>query len=167
VSVTEAAAKEGVGPRAGGTGDDAVDRTATDLPPPALVRRMRVTGIDHLVLYATDVDRTCEFYAGTLGVARVEEFGGGRVALSFGETKLNVHPAGDEYEPHAAAPTPGAADFCLVVDEPVEALAERFADADVPLVDGPVARTGARGGMRSVYVRDPDGNLVEFAHYDD
>jgi catechol 2,3-dioxygenase-like lactoylglutathione lyase family enzyme len=128
---------------------------------------MGVTGIDHLVLYATDVERTCEFYAETLGVARVEEFGADRVALSFGEAKLNVHPAGDEYEPHAATPTPGAADFCLVVDEPVKALAERFADAGVDLVEGPVARTGARGEMRSVYVRDPDGNLVEFARYDD
>jgi catechol 2,3-dioxygenase-like lactoylglutathione lyase family enzyme len=128
---------------------------------------MPVTGIDHLVLYAADVDRTCEFYAETLGVADVETFDGGRIALSFGETKLNVHPAGDEYEPHAASPEPGSADFCLLVDEPVEALAERIRDAGVDVVEGPVGRTGARGEMRSVYVRDPDGNLVEFAHYVD
>jgi catechol 2,3-dioxygenase-like lactoylglutathione lyase family enzyme len=127
---------------------------------------MNVTGIDHLVLYATDVDRTCEFYADTLGVADVETFGDGRVALSFGSTKLNVHPVGDEYDPHAADPAPGSADFCLLVDDPVEGVAERVEDAGVALVEGPVERVGARGEMRSVYVRDPDGNLVEFARYD-
>jgi catechol 2,3-dioxygenase-like lactoylglutathione lyase family enzyme len=127
---------------------------------------MTVTGIDHLVLYATDVERTCAFYADRLGVAAVERFDG-RVALSFGSTKLNVHPVGEEYHPHAAEPTPGAADFCLVVDEPVGALAERFESAGVEVLEGPVDRTGARGPMRSVYVRDPDGTLVEFARYRD
>ena len=127
---------------------------------------MDVTGIDHLVLYATDVDNTCAFYADTLGAAEVETFDGGRVALSFGSTKLNVHPAGDEYEPHAEATTPGAADFCLVVDEPVGAVAERIRDAGVDIVEEPSEKTGARGRMRSVYVRDPDGNLVEFASYE-
>ena len=126
---------------------------------------MAVTGIDHLVLYATDVGETCEFYAETLGVADREEFGDGRVALTFGDAKLNVHPAGDEYDPHAADPTPGSADFCLVVDEPVSALADRFEGAGVELVEGPVGKVGARGDMESVYVRDPDGNLVEFARY--
>lgn len=126
---------------------------------------MNVTGIDHLVLYVDDVERTREFYAETLEVASVEEFDDGRVALSFGTTKLNLHPIGDEYVPHAARPTAGAADFCLVVDEPVERLAERIEAAGVPIVEGPVAKTGARGEMRSVYVRDPDGNLVEFARY--
>lgn len=127
---------------------------------------MPVTGIDHLVLYATDVERTCAFYADRLDVADRERFDG-RVALSFGSTKLNVHPAGEEYHPHAAEPTPGAADFCLLVDDPVEVLAERFEAAGVEVIEGPVDRTGARGPMRSVYVRDPDGNLVEFARYGD
>jgi catechol 2,3-dioxygenase-like lactoylglutathione lyase family enzyme len=126
---------------------------------------MHVSGIDHLVLYATDVEATCEFYAETLGVADVEQFGDGRVALSFGTTKLNLHPAGDEYDPHAADPTPGAADFCLVVDEPISTVVERVENAGVSLVEGPGRRVGARGEMESVYVRDPDGNLVEFAHY--
>ncbi|WP_136590010.1 VOC family protein [Salinigranum halophilum] len=126
---------------------------------------MHVTGIDHLVLYATDVERTCEFYAETLDVATVETFAGGRVALSFGTTKLNLHPAGDEYEPHAADPAPGSADFCLVVDEPIRAVVERIESAGVSVVEAPGTRTGARGEMASVYVRDPDGNLVEFAHY--
>jgi catechol 2,3-dioxygenase-like lactoylglutathione lyase family enzyme len=127
---------------------------------------MHVTGIDHLVLYATDVERTCEFYAETLGVATVETFAGGRVALSFGTTKLNLHPAGDEYDPHAADPVPGSADFCLVVNEPIPRVVDRIEDAGVAVVEGPSTRTGARGEMESVYVRDPDGNLVEFAHYE-
>lgn len=126
---------------------------------------MDVTGIDHLVLYATDVDRTCAFYADRLGLGEVEEFDGGRVAVSFGTTKLNLHPAGDEYDPHADAPTPGAADFCLVVDQPADTVAERAEAAGVPVVAGPTTKVGARGEMRSVYVRDPDGNLVELASY--
>jgi catechol 2,3-dioxygenase-like lactoylglutathione lyase family enzyme len=128
---------------------------------------MDVTGIDHLVLYATDVERTCDFYVEALGVAEREEFAGGRVALSFGRTKLNLHPAGDEYDPHAATPTPGSADFCLVVDNPIPVVVDRLDRAGVEIVEGPRRRTGARGEMRSVYVCDPDGNLVEFAHYAD
>ena len=126
---------------------------------------MHVTGIDHLVLYATDVERTCEFYADTLDIAERETFAGGRVALSFGRTKLNLHQAGDEYEPHAADPAPGSADFCLVVDEPISDVENRIERAGVEIVERPGTRTGARGEMQSVYVRDPDGNLVEFAHY--
>ena len=126
---------------------------------------MRVTAIDHLVLYATDVEATCAFYTETLDIAEREEFAGGRVALSFGETKLNVHQAGDEYDPHAADPAPGSADFCLVVDEPMEPLKERIERSGVEIIEGPGPRTGARGEMESLYVRDPDGNLVELAHY--
>ncbi len=124
---------------------------------------MDVTGIDHLVLYVEDVERSCEFYADALGVADVEEFDGDRIALDFGTTKLNLHRAGEEYVPHADAPTPGGADFCLLVDEPMPTVLERLEDAGIPLVEGPVGKVGARGPLRSVYVRDPDGNLVELA----
>jgi len=127
---------------------------------------MEVTGIDHIVLYATDIEDTCTFYADLLGVATVEEFDNGRVALSFGTTKINIHPAGDEYTPHAADPTPGAADFCLIVDEPIETVKERIEKAGIEIVHGPVRKVGARGPLRSVYVSDPDGNLVEFARYE-
>jgi len=129
-------------------------------------RRMDVTGIDHLVLYVEDIGETCEFYAETLGVATVETFAGDRVALSFGSSKINLHPAGDEYEPHAETPAPGSGDFCLIVDDPISAVVDRLEEADIPLVKGPVDQQGAHGPMRSVYVRDPDGNLVEFARYD-
>jgi catechol 2,3-dioxygenase-like lactoylglutathione lyase family enzyme len=125
---------------------------------------MRVTGIDHFVLYATDVAATAAFYADTLDIADREPLDG-RMALTFGDTKLNVHPAGDEIDPHAADPQPGAADFCLVVDEPAEEVADRLEAAEVDVIEGPIERAGARGPIRSVYVRDPDGNLVELANY--
>lgn len=132
---------------------------------PVAHRDMRVTAIDHLVLYVADVEATCAFYADTLDVASVETSPKGRTSLSFGSTKLNLHPASEPYEPHAAAPTPGAADFCLVVDEPIEAVERRLAAADVAIVEGPADKRGARGPMDSIYVRDPDGNLVELANY--
>jgi catechol 2,3-dioxygenase-like lactoylglutathione lyase family enzyme len=121
------------------------------------------TGIDHVVLYAADVEATAAFYE-RCGMER-ETFAGGRVAVTFGDAKLNLHPAGDEYVPHARAPTPGAADFCLVVDDDPEAVAAHLADEGIEVVEGPVEKTGARGPTTSVYVRDPDGNLVEFASY--
>ncbi|MFB6281580.1 MAG: VOC family protein [Haloferacaceae archaeon] len=124
---------------------------------------MRPTRIDHLVVYAADVDATCAFYE-RLGLER-REFDGGRVALHLGDAKINVHPAGDEYDPHAADPAPGAADFCLTVPD-IDAARDRLAGAGIDVVEGPVAKTGARGPMTSVYVRDPDGNLVELAAYD-
>ena len=126
---------------------------------------MNIVGIDHLVLYATDVERTCEFYVDVLGAGDIEEGKDDRVAISFGTTKLNLHPAGDEYVPHATTPTPGGADFCLLVDEPIEEIAEKIHKAEVPIVHGPTTKVGARGKMQSVYVHDPDGNLVEFAAY--
>ncbi|MFB6123809.1 MAG: VOC family protein [Haloferacaceae archaeon] len=124
---------------------------------------MDVHTLDHAVLYATDIDETCDFYE-RLGMER-REFGDGRVALHFGEHKLNLHQAGDEYDPHARDPTPGAADFCLVTDDDVDDVAAELDDAGIDVVEGPVPRTGARGDLRSVYVYDPDGNLVEIAAY--
>lgn len=125
---------------------------------------MQPTDIDHLVLYATDVDETCAFYE-RLGMER-REFDGGRVALHFGDAKINLHSAGDEYDPHAGNPAPGAGDFCLVVEEGIDAVVDHLEGAGVEVAVGPVAKTGARGPMTSVYVRDPDGNLVELSAYD-
>lgn len=126
---------------------------------------MKVSGIDHLVLYVTDVDRICDFYTHTLGLATVETSNQGRVALSLGSTSLKLNPVGDEYDPHASNPAPGSASFCLLVDEPIESVADRLRDAGVPLVDGPLSTIGATGSLQSVYVEDPDGNLVELAKY--
>jgi catechol 2,3-dioxygenase-like lactoylglutathione lyase family enzyme len=126
---------------------------------------METTGLDHLVVYASDVDATCAFYE-TLGLER-HTFADGRVGLQCGDQKLNLHPAGDEYDPHAAEPTAGSADFCLLVETAIDDVVSHLDDNDIEIIEGPVPKTGARGPMTSVYVRDPDGNLVELARYDD
>lgn len=127
---------------------------------------MNPTGVDHFVLTVEDVEETCAFYADALGV-EVVTFGGGRKALQFGEQKVNLHRAGEEFEPRAVRPTPGAGDFCVTTDTAIETVAADLREAGVGIVEGPVERTGAVGPMTSVYVRDPDENLVEIASYRD
>lgn len=123
--------------------------------------RMRVRSLDHVVLTVQDIDATVRFYE-LLGMRR-EDFGDGRVALRFGDQKLNLHEAGAEIDPHAARPTRGSADLCLLVDGDLDEVVESLARAEVPVELGPVARTGATSALHSVYVRDPDGNLVELS----
>lgn len=125
---------------------------------------MNVTTIDHLVLYASDVDETAAWYERIAGATR-ETFAGGRTAVRFSDTKINLHQSGDEYVPHAADPAVGAGDFCLVVEDPIESVIEHLEAEDQTLIAGPVEKTGRHGPMTSAYVRDPDGNLVEFATY--
>ncbi len=125
---------------------------------------MQIDRLDHLVLTVADLDATIAFYCGVLGMEAVT-FGGGRRALAFGHSKINLHEAGKEFEPYAAAPTPGSADLCLVATVPVDTVAEELAQAGIHIEEGPVERTGAVGTIRSVYVRDPDGNLIELSEY--
>ncbi|WP_372410916.1 VOC family protein [Streptomyces luteireticuli] len=125
---------------------------------------MRIDRLDHLVLTVADLDATVDFYGRVLGMTPVT-FKGGRRALAFGHSKINLHEAGREFEPKAHRPTPGSADLCLVVDGPLETVVAELARHGVPLVEGPVERTGAEGPILSVYVRDPDGNLIELSTY--
>jgi len=125
---------------------------------------MRIDRIDHLVLTVADLDRTVAFYTAVLGMT-VETFGGGRTALRFGQQKINLHVAGAEFEPRAARPGPGTADFCLITDVPIDAVQAELAAHGVPVEVGPVTKQGALGAMRSVYLRDPDDNLVEISVY--
>jgi catechol 2,3-dioxygenase-like lactoylglutathione lyase family enzyme len=125
---------------------------------------MRIDGVDHLVLTVASIERTVDFYTDVLGM-RAEKFGDGRWALHFGAQKFNLHEAGHEFEPKARAPTPGSVDVCLVAAAPLDEVVGVLRDRGVPIIEGPVDRTGARGPMRSVYVRDPDDNLVEICHY--
>lgn len=122
--------------------------------------------IDHFVLTVASVARTAAFYRDALGM-EVETFrpadGSLRTALTFGAQKINLHEAGREFDPKAAAPTPGSGDFCLISDAPTDDWLAHFNAAGVALEDGPTARTGATGPLVSLYVRDPDGNLVEIA----
>jgi catechol 2,3-dioxygenase-like lactoylglutathione lyase family enzyme len=120
--------------------------------------------IDHLVLTVFDVDRTIEFYSRVLGMEPVT-FAGGRRGLAFGRQKLNLHQAGREFEPKALRPAPGAIDLCFISGTPLaEVIAELKANG-VVVIEGPVDKTGALGPMKSVYFRDPDGNLVEVSNY--
>ncbi|WAF88082.1 VOC family protein [Metapseudomonas otitidis] len=120
--------------------------------------------IDHLVLTVADIPRTVDFYQRVLGM-RHEVFGEGRSALAFGQQKLNLHQAGREFEPKATHPLPGAIDLCLVTTWPLDRLLAHLAAEGVAVEEGPVRRTGALGPIESVYVRDPDGNLIEIGRY--
>lgn len=126
-----------------------------------------VTALDHLVLTVSDQMRTVEFYTTILGM-HAEEFrpadGSLRMALKFGRQKINLHVAGHEFDPKAEAPTPGAADLCFVSDVPLDDWLVHFDQQNVAVEDGPVARKGATGPLWSIYIRDPDGNLIEISN---
>ncbi|MEO1329140.1 MAG: VOC family protein [Pseudomonadota bacterium] len=118
--------------------------------------------LDHMVLTVADIDATIAFYRDALGI-EAETFAGGRRALRLSGAKINLHQSGAEFEPKAVAPTPGSGDLCLRSADPLERVAERLAAAGVTIEEGPVARTGALGEIRSIYLRDPDGNLIEIS----
>lgn len=119
--------------------------------------------LDHLVLTVADLDRTIAFYRDVLGM-RVETFGAGRKALVFGRQKINLHQAGHEFEPKAQRPTPGSADLCLIAATSLEQVIDHLHAHGVAIEEGPVQRTGATGAILSVYVRDPDQNLIEISN---
>ena len=127
---------------------------------------MEVKSLDHLVLTVQDMDATVSFYTGGLGM-QAEEFrptdGGRRWALKFGAQKINLHPAQAPFEPHAAAPTVGSADLCFLTDQPLEMWQNHFATLGIAVEEGPVKRTGATGPLMSIYLRDPDGALIEIS----
>jgi len=121
--------------------------------------------LDHLVLTVADIEATVAFYECALNMRR-ERFGEGRVALRFGDQKLNLHQAGRELDPKALRPTPGSADLCFIATLPLQTIQAALARANVTVEEGPVPRTGALGPIRSLYFRDPDGNLLEVSVYD-
>ena len=125
---------------------------------------MRVDRLDHLVLTVADIGATVGFYTQVLGMKAVT-FGPGRMALTFGISKINLHEAGREFEPKALRPTPGSADVCLVVDDDIGEVIAELAAAGIAIEEGPVARTGATGPIVSCYIRDPDQNLIELSNY--
>ena len=119
--------------------------------------------IDHFVLTVADVQATCEFYQSVLGM-EILTFADGRKALGFGGQKINLHQKGREFEPKAETPTPGSGDFCLTTATPLDEVMTKLKGKRVAIIEGPVTRTGARTTLRSVYFRDPDGNLVEVSN---
>ena len=126
---------------------------------------MQIQGIDHIVLTAHDLTATIAFYQEVLGM-RVETFGKQRKALVFGQQKINLHQQGQEFEPKAALPTPGSQDLCFIATTPLAQVIAHLQRCGVAILEGPVARTGATGTIRSVYFRDPDGNLIEVSNYE-
>jgi len=125
---------------------------------------VRIASIDHLVLTVRDIPRTVEFYQRVLGMEHVV-FEGNFNALHFGSQKINLHPFRAEYLPHADIPAPGTGDICLVCEGGITEVVRDLAAHGVEIEVGPVEQTGARGLMNSVYIRDPDRNLVEIACY--
>lgn len=118
--------------------------------------------LDHLVLTTTDREACVDFYTRVLGM-ELQTFGAGRSALRFGQQKINLHERGREFEPKAHLPVPGALDLCFIADRPLDAVIAHLQACGWPIIEGPVQRTGATGPINSVYVRDPDLNLIEIS----
>ncbi|MCC6534448.1 MAG: VOC family protein [Burkholderiales bacterium] len=121
-----------------------------------------IEAIDHVVLTTRDEVKCIAFYTGVLGMT-LERYGDERLALRFGRQKINVHQPGVMAGLKARFPTPGSLDLCFLAAIPLEAVIARLNERGIPIVAGPVIRTGAAGNIRSVYVRDPDDNLVEIS----
>jgi catechol 2,3-dioxygenase-like lactoylglutathione lyase family enzyme len=124
--------------------------------------------VDHIVLTTRDQDACIRFYSGVLGM-KLEKFRTPteeRLALKFGAQKINLHQWGKEFSPRAHVAVPGSLDLCFIASISLEEVMQRLKKHDVPLLQGPVAKTGAKGAIRSVYVRDPDLNLVEISVYE-
>jgi catechol 2,3-dioxygenase-like lactoylglutathione lyase family enzyme len=118
--------------------------------------------LDHLVLTCTDETATRHFYIDVLQM-QLESFGAGRTAFRFGNQKINEHVRGSEFEPKAHLPVPGALDLCFIAAGPLEDVIAHLQQHKWPILEGPVERTGATQKIRSVYVRDPDLNLIEIS----
>src|SRR5262249_5912949 len=125
---------------------------------------MQIERLDHLVLTVADIDRTCAFYQRVLGM-EVVRFGEGRTALRFGQQKINLHPAGNVPGLVADKPTPGSGDLCFISETPLAEVVAHLQQCGVPIIAGPGPRAGAIGTIQSVYIRDPDQNLVEISSY--
>jgi len=121
-----------------------------------------IKSIDHIVITTADLERCLDFYTRVLGM-ELERFGEGRLALRFGDQKFNVHPPGFDAGIKARVPTPGSLDLCFLASVPLDEVVARLRAHNIPIEEGPIERTGARFAIRSVYVRDPDGNLIEIS----
>ncbi|MBT5953805.1 VOC family protein [bacterium] len=119
-----------------------------------------ISNLDHLVLTVKDIPRTVSFYTTVLKMKEIT-FGDNRKALTFGSQKINLHQKGDEFSPHAKAPTEGSSDLCFIAKDSLEEVIFELQKNNVEIIEGPVERTGAMFKLLSVYFRDPDGNLIE------
>jgi len=125
---------------------------------------MDIKNLDHLVLTVANLESTCRFYSLALGM-EIIEFGENRKALKFGNQKINLHQYGCEFEPKAFKPMPGTADLCFITDFPLREVMQELKEKCIEIEEGPVERTGANGKIISIYLRDPDMNLIEVSNY--
>lgn len=125
---------------------------------------MDIERLDHFVLTVADIQRTVEFYTRILGM-QAKTFGEGRVALHYGQQKINLHLKGHEIEPKAQHAVCGSADLCFITSTPIDEVLRELKEKQVDIIDGVVPRTGALGPIKSIYFRDPDGNLIEVSAY--
>jgi len=124
---------------------------------------MKISHLDHLVLTVADIENTCNFYQTVLGF-EVITFKGDRKALKFGHQKINLHQLGNEFEPKALHPTSGSADLCFISDTSISEVVTHLNQLNIQIEEGPVERTGAMHPILSVYIRDPDQNLIEISN---
>lgn len=124
---------------------------------------MKINRLDHLVLTVKDIDKTVKFYE-KLGMTK-EIFKETRVALKFGKQKINLHKLGNEFEPKAFNVKEGSADLCFIIDDNLEDVIEYLKNENIKIEEGIVERTGAIGTIKSIYLRDPDMNLIELSNY--
>lgn len=124
---------------------------------------MNVVELDHLVLTVTDIDKTVDFYKSALSMEPFT-FGEGRQALRFGNQKINLHHVSEPNELTAHICKPGTADMCFITNKPIEQVIKGLLQRNVKVLEGPVERTGAISRLRSIYIRDPDQNLIEISN---
>ncbi|MDX8156723.1 VOC family protein [Acinetobacter pittii] len=124
---------------------------------------MKISHLDHLVLTVSNIESTCHFYQTVLGF-EVITFKGDRKALKFGNQKINLHQQCNEFEPKALQPTPGSADLCFISDTPISEVVAHLNQLNIQIEEGPIERTGAMHPILSVYIRDPDQNLIEISN---
>lgn len=125
---------------------------------------MKISHLDHLVLTVADIEISCQFYQSALNF-EVITFGENRKALQFGSQKINLHQVGKEFEPKAFRPTSGSADLCFIAETPLNDVIAHLHALNIEILEGPIERTGAIGKILSIYLRDPDQNLIEISNY--
>lgn len=125
---------------------------------------MKISHLDHLVLTVADIEISCQFYQSALNF-EVITFGENRKALQFDSQKINLHQVGKEFEPKALRPTSGSADLCFIAETPLKDVIAHLHALNIEILEGPIERTGAIGKILSIYLRDPDQNLIEISNY--
>jgi catechol 2,3-dioxygenase-like lactoylglutathione lyase family enzyme len=125
---------------------------------------MKIERLDHLVLTVKSIEKTCKFYSTVLGM-EIISFGENRKALRFGDQHINLHEIEKEFEPNAGNPTPGSADLCFITKNEIEKVMKELKSHQIQVIVGPVERNGASGKINSIYIRDPDNNLIEISNY--